>query len=93
VTLEQAVTHQPVWTMEDYVEQAGGFADRADRDRLLLLKPSARVVVLNDLDVTVEPGDEILVLPRIDNKTIQNAADIIDIIYKVAIAAAVAVDL
>jgi protein involved in polysaccharide export with SLBB domain len=93
VTLAQAVTHQPDWTIEDYVEQAGGFADRADRDRLLLLKPSARVVVLNDLDVTVEPGDEILVLPRIDNKTIQNAADIIDIIYKVAIAAAVAVDL
>lgn len=93
VTFAQAVAHQPDWRISDYVRQAGGFSDRADRDRLLLLKPSAEVVILDGEDALVEAGDEILVLPRIDNKTIQNAADIMDIIYKVAISAAVALDL
>ena len=92
VTLAQAVTYQPDWTIEDYIQQSGGFADRADQEKLLLMKPSAQAVIVTDLGTTVEPGDEILVMPRIDNKTIQNASDIIDIIYKVAIAAAVVLD-
>lgn len=93
ITMAQAVAHQEGWTIEDYIAQAGGFADRADRDSVLVLKPSAQVVIVDDLDRRVAPGDEILVLPRIDNKSIQNAGDIMDIIYKVAISAAVALDL
>jgi protein involved in polysaccharide export with SLBB domain len=93
VTMGQAVTHQPEWTIEDYVAQSGGFADRANRESVLLLKSSAQVVIVDDLDRRVEPGDEILVLPRIDNKTIQNASDIMDVIYRIAISAAVAINL
>jgi hypothetical protein len=93
VTIAQAVTHQPDWTIRDYLDQAGGYSDRADRERVLLLKPSAQVVVLDDFSRTVSPGDEVLVLPRIDNKTLQNAADIMEIIYKIAISAAVALDI
>ena len=93
VTLAQAVTHQPDWTIRDYIEQAGGYSDRADRDRLLLLKPSAEVVILDSDNVAVEAGDEILVLPRIDNKSLQNAADIMEIIYKIAVSAAVALNI
>jgi len=92
VTLAQALTYQPDWTIEDYIQRSGGFADRADQEKLLLMKPSAQAIIVTDLRMTVEPGDEILVMPRIDNKTLQNASDIIDIIYKVAIAAAVVLD-
>jgi protein involved in polysaccharide export with SLBB domain len=93
VTMAQAVTYQPDWTISDYIQQSGGYSDRADEDRLLLLKPSAEVIVVDNDQMVVEPGDEILVLPRIDNKTLQNAADIMDIVYKIAISAAVALDL
>lgn len=93
VTLAQAVAHQPDWTIADYIRQAGGFSDRADSNRLLLMKPSAEVVIVDGQDTPVEAGDEILVLPRIDNKTLQNAADIMEIIYKIAVSAAVALDI
>jgi len=93
VTLAQAIAHQPDWRVSDYIRQSGGYADRADRDRLFLLKPSAEVVILDGDNVIVEAGDEILVLPRIDNKTLQNAADFMEVIYKIAISAAVALDL
>ncbi len=92
VTMAQAVTHQPDWTIRDYVREAGGYSDRADRDRLLLLKPSAQVVIVENENAGVETGDEILVLPNIDNKTLQNAADIMEIIYRIAISAAVVLD-
>ena len=93
VTIAQASAHQPDWTVADYVQQAGGYSDRADRDRLLLLKPSAEVVILDDDSVAVEAGDEILVLPRIDNKTLQNASDFMEVIYRLAVAAAVVINL
>jgi protein involved in polysaccharide export with SLBB domain len=92
VTMAQAVTHQPDWTIADYIEQAGGYSDRADQDRLLILKPSAEIVAVNGDGATISAGDEILVLPRIDNKTLQNAADIMEIIYRIAISAAVVLD-
>ena len=60
---------------------------------MLLLKPRAQFVVVDDFGQPVSPGDEVLVLPRIDNKTLQNAADIMEIIYKIAISAAVALDI
>jgi protein involved in polysaccharide export with SLBB domain len=93
VTIAQASAHQPDWTVADYVRQAGGYSDRADRDRLLLLKPSAEVVILDGDRVAVEAGDEILVLPRIDNKALQNAADFMEVIYRIAVSAAVVLDL
>jgi hypothetical protein len=60
---------------------------------LLLLKPSAEVVILDDDRVAVEAGDEILILPRIDNKALQNAADFMEVIYRIAVSAAVVLDL
>ncbi len=92
VLMAQAVVHRPDITVADYISMAGGYGARADEERVLLLKPNASVGI-TALDATVNPGDEILVLPKADTKWVQTAADIMDIIYKVAISAAVALDL
>jgi hypothetical protein len=39
--------------------------------------------------VKIKPGDEILVPPKIDVKVLQNATDVMQIIYQVAMSAAV----
>ena len=91
VAIAQAVTYNPAWTVEDYIRQAGGFSDRAQRDQIFLMRPNAAVELVG-LDSPIKPGDEIVVPPRIDNKTIQNASDIMQIIYKVAVSARVLVD-
>ena len=41
----------------------------------------------------VRPGDEIIVLPQVPSKNLQLAATIVDIVYKIAVAAAVAINL
>ncbi len=92
VMVAQAIVHRPGFTVADYISMAGGFAVRADEGRVLLLKPDAAVGI-TQLDGKVGPGDEILVLPKADTKWVQRTADVMDIIYKVAIAAAVAIDL
>ncbi len=92
VLMAQAVMYTPDMVAEDYVEASGGYTDRADQDRVIILKPNAEVVI-GDLDAPIGPGDEILVAPRVDTKVLQNVADVTQIIYQVAVAAAVIIAL
>lgn len=92
VMMSQALVHDAHLTVSDYIEMSGGYSDRADKGRVLLVRQSAEIA-MTDLDAYVGPGDEILVLPKADTKWIQGAADIVDIIFKIAVAANVAMDL
>lgn len=88
VMMAQAVMFQPGMSAEDYIEDAGGYTDRSDEDRIIVIHPNAQVVI-GDPDMDIGPGDEVLVPPRVDTKTLQNIADVTQIIYQVAVAAAV----
>ena len=90
VLMAQAVMYGPDLTVEDYIEQAGGYTDRAEEGKIIVLHPNAEVE-MGDLDMAVGPGDEVLVPPRVDIKEIQNIADITQIIYQIAVSAAVAI--
>ncbi len=88
VLMAQAVMYQEGLRAEDYVEMSGGFTDRADTGKVIVLRANAEVH-MGDLDAPIRPGDEILVPPEVDTKYLQNVADITQIIYQVAVAAAV----
>ena len=92
VMMMQAMTYRKGWTVKDYVDNVGGFSDRADKNRIIIHHPNA-AVTMTDQSATVGPGDEIIVPPKIDTKTRQNAMDLFDVIYKVAVSAKVALTL
>jgi protein involved in polysaccharide export with SLBB domain len=92
VTMSQAVPFEPGLEAEEYIERAGGYTERADEDRVIVLHASADVTV-GDTDVVIQPGDEILVAPEVDAKVLQNTADVVQIIYQIAVAAAVVIAL
>ncbi len=92
VLMSQAVLHRDGLVAEDYIRLSGGYTDRADDDRVIVLRADASVVI-GDLDTPVYPGDEVLVPPRVDTKELQNIADVTQIIYQVAVAAAVIIAL
>lgn len=75
----------------DYIEGAGGFTPRADEEMILILKPNGEVRYADDVDI--EAGDEILVLPEADTKNLQLASSITQILYQIAVATKVALDL
>jgi protein involved in polysaccharide export with SLBB domain len=88
VWMSQAVMYEKDLTAEEYIEAAGGYTDRADSDRVIVVHADASVEI-GDPDMLVHPGDEILVPPRVDSKVVQNVLDVTQVIYQIAIAAAV----
>lgn len=88
VLMAQAVMYQEGLIAEDYIGKSGGYTDRAESDRVIILRANAEVVMGN-LDSAILPGDEILVPPRVDTKALQNIVDVTQIMYQIAVAAAV----
>ena len=88
--MTQAVLYKPGLTAEDYIILSGGYTDRSERDRVIVLHPNAQVEI-GDEDMPIRPGDEILVPPRVDSKEIQNVLDVTQIIYQIAVSAAVVI--
>jgi len=92
VFMSQAVTYIEGATAGDYIRLSGGYTDRAHKDRVIILRSNADVVIA-DADTTVLPGDEVLVPPRVDSKTLQNFMDVTQVVYQIAVAAGVVVAL
>lgn len=91
VLVSQAILWEKSADFEDYIARSGGFSKQADIDSVLLLKQSGEVVKARDYKVL--PGDEIVVLPKVPVKSLQLASTIADIVYKIAVAARVAIAL
>jgi protein involved in polysaccharide export with SLBB domain len=91
VMMPQSVVWQDGVALDDYISGAGGYSDRADKKRLLLVRPNGEVLMAKETSVSA--GDQILVLPRFDSKNMQVLKDISQILYQVAIAAKVALNI
>ena len=75
----------------DYIERSGGFSDQADEERIVVVRANGDVS--SGKNPTVQMGDEIIVLPKVSVKNLQIASTLVDIIYKIAVAASVAINL
>lgn len=91
VFMPKAVTYDPSMSLDDYLGAAGGVSNRADDKNILVAKANGEVGLAEDLGI--EAGDQILVMPKFDTKNMQLAKDIMQIIYQMAVATKVAVDL
>ena len=91
VMMPQAVVWDASLELDNYIAGAGGYSDRADRKRLLVVKPNGQVLAAKTTGI--QPGDQVLVLPRYDTKNMQVLKDISQILYQVAVAAKVALDI
>lgn len=95
VSLPNAQTFIPSYRIEDYIKSCGGYSPRANNEKVLLIKKNGRVVTYNASSwwgggaLAVEPGDSILILGKVDSKNIQITASVTEIIYQIAISAAV----
>ena len=85
VMMPQAVVYNKSASMEDYVAWAGGFTDRANDKRIAVVHANGLMEFKDGGDVM--PGDQILVMPKVDSKMMQSIKDITQVIYQVAVAA------
>jgi len=91
VVVPQAVVFKPGLSATDYIEGAGGFTQRADEGHILVVRQNGAVV--NAKDVALRTGDEILVMPEVPTKNLPLATAISQILFQIAVATKVALDL
>lgn len=90
VMMTQAVMFRPKARAAEYITDSGGYTDRSDHGRVIIIRANAEVAV-GDTDLPVYPGDEILVPPKVDTKLLQNSIDVTQVIYQIAVSAAVVI--
>ena len=84
VQLPNTLVYKPGQSVNDYVALVGGYTQRADRTKVLLMRQNGSVAPSG---ASPQPGDEIMVLPTIETKYIEVASGITSILYQLAIAA------
>ncbi|MCH9739442.1 MAG: polysaccharide export protein [Epsilonproteobacteria bacterium] len=95
VSLPNAQTYVNNYDVDDYIKSCGGYSPRANREKVLLVKKNGRVLTYDasnwwrQTSLAVEPGDSILVLGRVDSKSIQITSSVTQILYQIAVGAAV----
>jgi len=96
VNIPNALAYRKNYTLDDYVDACGGYGERANMDKILLIKANGRVVQYSSGDffsdsssLRVEAGDSILVLGKTDSKNILITSSVTQILYQVAVGAAV----
>ena len=92
VLLPNAVSWEKGMDTDDYIEKVGGFTQGADKAKVIVMRQNGEAINAEDVD-DLEPGDEIMVLPKIDTKNIEITKGISTILYQVAVAAKVVLDI
>lgn len=90
VMMPQAIVWSKDKDMDDYIRGAGGFSNRADTSNLIVVRPSGEVLPRAK---EVQPGDQVLVLPRVESKNLQAVKDISQVLYQIAVACKVILDI
>jgi len=91
VTQPNAIVFDSRADVRDYVRLAGGTTQRANNARILLVRQDGTFE--DDVRARPQPGDEILVLPKVGTKRIEVTRGITQILYQLAVAAKVVLDL
>lgn len=98
VLFPNAVAFGQALTLDDYVRRAGGYTQNADAARLVVAHRDGSFTEamggkgffsMTNGDAAIRPGDEILVLPKIEIKSRQIAKDLTQILYQIAVSAKV----
>ena len=91
VTHPTAISYDSRSTVADYVELAGGTIQRRSDTRILLVRQDGTFAESNR--DRPNPGDEIIVLPRVGVRSLEVARGITQILFQIAVVAQVALNL
>lgn len=87
VMFPNALVYDTVANSEDYVTRAGGYTQVADKAKVMVLRQDGSVA--DARSTAPQPGDEIMVLPKIETKNVELTRGITQILYQIAVAAKV----
>lgn len=90
VSLPGSFVYIPSKKLDYYIDLAGDYSDRADTSKVLVINSNGKATKYNQGFFSISPevkaGDNILVLPKVDSQGLQITSMIVNILYQVAIA-------
>ena len=92
VAFPNGVEFQKNQTAKDYIEKVGGFSQKSNKSKVIVMSQNGRAELVKE-GQKIQQGDEILVLPKAQTKGIELTRGITQILYQLAVAAKVALDL
>lgn len=91
VMVPNALVYDRAGDLDSYIRAAGGYTQGADEARVLVFHQDGSVAEAGK--TALQAGDEIMVLPKIQTKSIEVTRGITQIIYQIAVAAKIALGL
>ncbi len=92
VMFPNAVEWQNGMSARDYIDQVGGFTQKSNKSKVIVVHQNGESELVKS-SYKLAQGDEIMVLPKVSSKRVEVARGLTQILYQIAIAAKVALDL
>jgi protein involved in polysaccharide export with SLBB domain len=91
VMVPQAMVYVSGESLQGYINRVGGYTERADQDRHLVLRRNGEVIPLleGETKLAIQPGDEIISMPEIPSRSIEVVQLVTETIFRIASAAAI----
>jgi protein involved in polysaccharide export with SLBB domain len=84
VLMPRSIVFNSQADVEDYIAWAGGFSERANADQIIVVHPNGMYESFET--ASIQPGDTIMVLPKVSSHLMQSVKDITQVIYQIAVA-------
>ena len=92
VMFPNAVAWSPQLKAKDYIEQVGGYTQKSNKSKIIVIHQNGESELVS-ANYAVKQGDEIMVLPKVSTKNVEIGRGLTQILYQLAIAAKVVLDL
>lgn len=92
VLFPNAISWEEKLDADDYIEKCGGLTQKSGQSKIIVIHQDGSAVDADDVGALVA-GDEIMVLPKYESKNIEVTRGISTILYQLAVAAKVILDI
>lgn len=92
VAFPNGVEYKQGLSAKEYIEQVGGFSQKSNKSKVIVIRQNGKAELVRKGE-KIKQGDEILVLPKAQTKGIELTRGITQVLYQIAVAAKVALDL
>ncbi|RYY78800.1 MAG: polysaccharide export protein [Moraxellaceae bacterium] len=92
VMFPNAVAWAPQIKAKDYIEQVGGYTQKSNKSKIIIIHQNGESELVS-ANYMVKQGDEIMVLPKVSTKNVEIGRGLTQILYQLAIAAKVVLDI
>lgn len=88
VLFPNAVSWQKGLDPQDYIDKCGGMTQKSGNAKVIVIRQNGAALDADDVD-EMQPGDELMVLPKYETKNLEVSRGISTILYQLAVAAKV----